>query len=60
MITWKGPLEELPCAFAITAGWVKTDMGGPHARLTVQESVSKMANVITRTIDSKKMHGLLM
>ena len=56
---WEGSLKELPCAFAINAGWVKTDMGGPHARLTVEESVSKMANVIARTIDSKKMHGLL-
>lgn len=57
---WEGPLEELPCAFAIAAGWVKTDMGGPDAQLTIQDSVSQMAKVIAETIESKKMHGLLM
>ncbi len=29
-------------------GWVQTDMGGPNAKLTVEESVSGMADVIER------------
>ncbi len=27
-------------------GWVRTDMGGPNAKLTVEESVAGMANVV--------------
>jgi len=27
-------------------GWVKTDMGGPHAQLTVEESASGIRAVI--------------
>ncbi|XP_029910076.1 uncharacterized protein LOC115360986 isoform X2 [Myripristis murdjan] len=36
-------------------GWVKTDMGGPNADLTVEESVSNMLAVITNLTD--KDHG---
>ena len=29
-------------------GWVKTDMGGPDAKISVEESVSGMLQVIDR------------
>ncbi|XP_040894979.1 C-factor [Toxotes jaculatrix] len=36
-------------------GWVKTDMGGPHADLTLEESVSGMLAVLSSLTD--KDHG---
>lgn len=40
-------------------GWVQTDMGGPNAWITVQESVAGMRQVIDRikTSDSGKFYG---
>ena len=58
--TWEGDLADLPCAFAICPGWVKTDMGGQNANLSVEESVSMMAQTIEKTIRNKQTHGLLM
>uniref|UniRef100_UPI0037E8AC7B C-signal n=1 Tax=Semicossyphus pulcher TaxID=241346 RepID=UPI0037E8AC7B len=36
-------------------GWVKTDMGGPHAHLTVEESVCGLLSVLSRL--TEKDHG---
>lgn len=36
-------------------GWVKTDMGGPHADLTVEESVTGMLSVLSSLTESD--HG---
>ncbi|MGA2123006.1 MAG: SDR family NAD(P)-dependent oxidoreductase [Acidimicrobiales bacterium] len=33
-------------------GWVKTDLGGPHARLTVEESIPNLVN----TVDAQRGH----
>jgi NAD(P)-dependent dehydrogenase (short-subunit alcohol dehydrogenase family) len=33
-------------------GWVKTDLGGPHARLTVDESIPNLV----RTVDAQRGH----
>lgn len=41
-----GALDERPCAFPISPGVVKTDMGGENSPLTVDESVSGMVKVI--------------
>lgn len=30
-------------------GWVQTDMGGPHATLTIEQSVAGLADVIERS-----------
>lgn len=64
MQDWKKAHEDdlahTPCAVAICPGWVKTDMGGEAARLTVEESVSKMRGVIQRVIETKASNGLLM
>ncbi|MDF2940520.1 MAG: putative Acetoacetyl-CoA reductase [Gammaproteobacteria bacterium] len=43
-----------PCAFPISPGWVQTDMGGPRASLTVEESVSGMASVIAAVREHKQ------
>ena len=57
---WDGDLTELPVAFALCAGWVRTDMGGANARLSVERSVELMAAVIEKTIITKRGNGLLM
>jgi len=33
-------------------GWVKTDLGGPHARLTIEESIPNLV----RTVDAQRGH----
>lgn len=64
MQDWKKNHEEdlahTPCAVAICAGWVKTDMGGQNADQTVDESVSQMRQVIRNVIATKASNGLLM
>lgn len=41
-----GAVDRRPCAFAISPGVVRTDMGGPNSPLTVTESVNAMVKVI--------------
>lgn len=42
------PLNQRPCAFPISPGWVQTDMGGQRADITVDQSVSQMLIVIDK------------
>jgi NAD(P)-dependent dehydrogenase (short-subunit alcohol dehydrogenase family) len=64
MLDWKkrNPqnLTKTPCAFPICPGWVRTDMGGQEARLSVTESVSAMIKVIDNVRETKKSNGLYM
>ena len=47
-------LAQAPGAVSIYPGWVRTGMGGQNARLTVDESVSKMVAVIDKiTVDKR-------
>src|SRR5436305_14055331 len=39
---------------AIAPGWVRTDMGGPHATLGVEESVRGIVDVLERRAGSGK------
>ena len=34
-------------------GWVKTDLGGPNARLTIDESIPNLV----RTVDAQRGHA---
>jgi NAD(P)-dependent dehydrogenase (short-subunit alcohol dehydrogenase family) len=52
------PAETSPRAITLCAGWVKTDMGGPDARLEVDESVSQMMNVMRRVKQRELPDGL--
>lgn len=53
-------LFRAPCAVAICAGWVRTDMGGPNARLSAEESVSGMLDVIEYVRATKTSNALYM
>ena len=37
----------------LAPGWVKTDLGGPHARLTTQESIPRLIDVV----EAQRGHG---
>jgi len=43
---------------AIAPGWVRTDMGGPHATLSVEESAHGIADVLERRSGSGR-HGFV-
>lgn len=64
MLDWKkrNPqnLTKTPCAFAICPGWVRTDMGGQNARLSITESVSAMIKVVDNVRETKESNGLYM
>lgn len=53
-------LIDTPFAAAICAGWVRTDMGGPQARLSIQESTTYMMEVVKILRKTKEANGLLM
>lgn len=42
----------------VSPGWVRTDMGGPHASLGVEESVSKIADMMARNGGNKGLQFL--
>lgn len=64
MLDWKklNPknLTNTPTAFAVCPGWVRTDMGGANARLSVNESVQAMSKCIDQVRGTKKSNALYM
>lgn len=64
MTDWKerypDKLAQTPFAVAICPGHVKTDMGGAHAPLTVQQSVSEMMDILEYVKKTKRSNGLYM
>ena len=51
-------LAQTPFAVAICPGHVKTDMGGESAPLSVEQSVSKMMEVLDYVKKTKRSNGL--
>jgi NAD(P)-dependent dehydrogenase (short-subunit alcohol dehydrogenase family) len=39
---------EQRCLILMAPGWIKTDLGGPHARLTIEDSIPN----VVKTMDS--------
>ncbi|XXN66394.1 SDR family NAD(P)-dependent oxidoreductase (plasmid) [Enterobacter ludwigii] len=39
-------------------GWVRTDMGGPEARLTIEESIPNLLNTMERYTERRGLHYL--
>lgn len=56
----KNSLADAPCAFSLCPGWVKTEMGGPNARLEIDKSVANMRSVIEQIQKTKNSNGLYM
>ena len=40
------PSEASRAMVVMAAGWVKTDLGGPEAQLTIEESMPNLVNVL--------------
>ncbi len=53
-------LIKTPCAVTICPGWVRTDMGGPSARLSISESVAGMKTCVSEVRKTKRSNGLYM
>ena len=45
--------EDARALLLMAPGWVKTDLGGPHARLTIEQSIPSLV----RTVDAQRGRG---